>query len=995
MALISCPECGAKISDRAGTCPQCGFPIQDYLDDQSKKEEKELNDALFAKKETFTLLGRTLTFDEDRKRCISVGQGFRELHLHFREYIVSLSRNEMLPSEMDPEDFDNYLSSLIRYVDETCTDYAQKVFDTYIDEMIQQDQEVYPEDLDYRSNVISDSFSNVQQCYYDYRNAFDDAEYKIRQKYYEDYENAGTAWEPISSVYSTSAKGLIIGSYKAAFVNGLVGGITGGIARSRQHDAKKTYQKSYDSIKAAFDDVNVPVFFEMAKSTDMAVDIFRNYTYKTLLECGAIRKIYVYPKNISYNGTEYMNFLSDANNSNDQKKTYFLDLFENNPGDVKVCTLALYFSYILYDYTTLKELKNCLEYLEVFDEFIKRLKDRGRLSPEVIACIENPQDKSDEYWDSIRTKARRDNKKYEDLEERDSDYASYALKNVVIPDTEEAKLELAFRLAKEQLKYRIEVAEKNGQDHADFERQLNALNDDALNHIRDILNKNGFLIQDGDAASVVTDYSMDSVQKKVDEGRETTAASITAAFYLVVHYLGKMDPDSDNEDTSDDDAQKKKISSDEARRISDIITSIAIKLVDAQSFSLAPYDDFSEIFREIDGLVSDIRRNDWDREDFIEKMPEMSDLWELYQVIIDKINDIPMNDRQDFLSTARDIQMLYADLKDKELTDKDTYDSVVSTTDRYRYLSQNHSQIIKEEIDHMRDIQEKDGIVREIDRIASSDMNSGLESKPVSKMTVNGTADFNTLDSRFRKCSKPMQDEYEICFFCISEKTGIAITNRRLVIYEFGFISKTYTIDYDPDTKVFIRSDGVYANVNEGNIQPLYVMQTFEDSQATTLGRIVNAAYQLVTYMQDRLAESTSVEKEVSSDVTTENSVPGEGNLASADRVENEPEIKSQNKGMPKQVNFYINHYTPETIDSHKNIDSKPAPVQKKTTNNAPGYVNFYTNPYLSTDVNNNQTIAEKSEGSDKAVCTRCGKNIPRDARFCPYCGKRVPHMKK
>lgn len=27
MALINCPECGAKISDQAETCPKCGAPI--------------------------------------------------------------------------------------------------------------------------------------------------------------------------------------------------------------------------------------------------------------------------------------------------------------------------------------------------------------------------------------------------------------------------------------------------------------------------------------------------------------------------------------------------------------------------------------------------------------------------------------------------------------------------------------------------------------------------------------------------------------------------------------------------------------------------------------------------------------------------------------------------------------------------------------------------------------------------------------------------------
>jgi uncharacterized membrane protein YvbJ len=27
MAIISCPECGKQISDRAAECPQCGCPI--------------------------------------------------------------------------------------------------------------------------------------------------------------------------------------------------------------------------------------------------------------------------------------------------------------------------------------------------------------------------------------------------------------------------------------------------------------------------------------------------------------------------------------------------------------------------------------------------------------------------------------------------------------------------------------------------------------------------------------------------------------------------------------------------------------------------------------------------------------------------------------------------------------------------------------------------------------------------------------------------------
>ena len=34
MALIECPECGGKVSDKAPSCIHCGYPLQ-----ESKKEE--------------------------------------------------------------------------------------------------------------------------------------------------------------------------------------------------------------------------------------------------------------------------------------------------------------------------------------------------------------------------------------------------------------------------------------------------------------------------------------------------------------------------------------------------------------------------------------------------------------------------------------------------------------------------------------------------------------------------------------------------------------------------------------------------------------------------------------------------------------------------------------------------------------------------------------------------------------------------------------------
>lgn len=40
MALMICPECGKKVSERAEICPNCGFPVSDYLKEQAKNEKK-------------------------------------------------------------------------------------------------------------------------------------------------------------------------------------------------------------------------------------------------------------------------------------------------------------------------------------------------------------------------------------------------------------------------------------------------------------------------------------------------------------------------------------------------------------------------------------------------------------------------------------------------------------------------------------------------------------------------------------------------------------------------------------------------------------------------------------------------------------------------------------------------------------------------------------------------------------------------------------------
>ena len=45
MALITCPECGAQVSDKAATCPHCGYPIGEQPPQQTGGSAEQADDA--------------------------------------------------------------------------------------------------------------------------------------------------------------------------------------------------------------------------------------------------------------------------------------------------------------------------------------------------------------------------------------------------------------------------------------------------------------------------------------------------------------------------------------------------------------------------------------------------------------------------------------------------------------------------------------------------------------------------------------------------------------------------------------------------------------------------------------------------------------------------------------------------------------------------------------------------------------------------------------
>ena len=46
MALINCPECDKKVSDKAYACPECGFPIKDYMESKSEESKETTNETV-------------------------------------------------------------------------------------------------------------------------------------------------------------------------------------------------------------------------------------------------------------------------------------------------------------------------------------------------------------------------------------------------------------------------------------------------------------------------------------------------------------------------------------------------------------------------------------------------------------------------------------------------------------------------------------------------------------------------------------------------------------------------------------------------------------------------------------------------------------------------------------------------------------------------------------------------------------------------------------
>lgn len=86
MALIQCPECGKKFSDKASACPECGCPIEYILEELGKSQPAaaQIESALIHE---YDIMGRRFTVDERLDRYIRYISSVQEERISFNEAV--------------------------------------------------------------------------------------------------------------------------------------------------------------------------------------------------------------------------------------------------------------------------------------------------------------------------------------------------------------------------------------------------------------------------------------------------------------------------------------------------------------------------------------------------------------------------------------------------------------------------------------------------------------------------------------------------------------------------------------------------------------------------------------------------------------------------------------------------------------------------------------------------------------------------------------------
>lgn len=73
MALINCPECGGKISDKAPACIHCGFPLSEMTNLNESKLTSDSTENINDREKETVQSNRVPEVEEPKKMCINCG----------------------------------------------------------------------------------------------------------------------------------------------------------------------------------------------------------------------------------------------------------------------------------------------------------------------------------------------------------------------------------------------------------------------------------------------------------------------------------------------------------------------------------------------------------------------------------------------------------------------------------------------------------------------------------------------------------------------------------------------------------------------------------------------------------------------------------------------------------------------------------------------------------------------------------------------------------
>lgn len=350
MALIECPECGKKVSDRAASCPDCGYPIDEYIEEQNRTKEvilaasraqmreKKVNERmpLYNEEMKFVICDNTVVFNKNDSICARIGCVLDTAREQSTQILVNLikSGNDR-PSKYLLVDFPEYGERLVNTFIEPIVRCGIALIGMFLDEDSER-QEHFQDDI---ADVI-----DCYQCYEELRYVFADAFYEMEKMEVDlsdqrlrDRLEIGEPFRLIDSIYSPTIIGTIKTYISAEIINSITEGLTLNSVRKKTKNVEENFQMKIEEAALICD---VKVYGALEKMIESVFYNTREFVIKYLFEDKNIYQEIYYPKKrVDFN--KYSSYMKKATNTNANKVKLLMEFIENNPYYFKLYTVAL------------------------------------------------------------------------------------------------------------------------------------------------------------------------------------------------------------------------------------------------------------------------------------------------------------------------------------------------------------------------------------------------------------------------------------------------------------------------------------------------------------------------------------------------------------------------------------------------------------------------------------------------------------------------------